>query len=358
MDGERKAGVVPHARTPVRRRLGVAVVGAGYWGPVLLRNFFAAAHWNLKAVCDLDPLRLAKSASVYPGVYQTPAIDGLLADPAIDAIAIATPPETHFALAYAALTAGKHVLVEKPLTTNSDDGRILCELAERLGLTLMVDHTFLFASAVEFLKQYIEDGNLGEIYYVDAVRVNLGLYQKSSSVILDLAPHDISILNYLLAATPLEIATTVAQCVDRDINDVAYLTFRYPGNVLAHAHLSWLSPVKIRRMNIAGRGKMIVWDDLGMDRIKIYDKGVDVTVDDEMKTKNLVTYRTGDMIAPALDNSEAMARVIDEFYRVIVDGAHCRSTGRDGLEVVRILEAAERSVAEGGRSVPVSGAIV
>jgi len=312
-----------------------------------------SANWDVRAVCDIDPTRLAKAARPYPGLRTTASFEEVLGNSDIAAVAIATPVETHHALVKAALEAGKHVLVEKPLTSTAKEGSALCDLADRLGLVLMVDHTFLFTSPVEYLKKYIADGELGAILYVDTVRVNLGLFQAVANVILDLAPHDISILNYLLGSVPIEVAANVSRCIDPQIADVAYLTIRYPNNILAHAHLSWLSPVKIRRMNIAARSKMVVWDDVETDRIRIYDKGVEVARDPEQRIKDFVRYRSGNMIAPALDNTEPLSKLVDEFFHVIVDGAACRSTGRDGLEVVRVLEAAELSMQYDGWFFPI-----
>jgi predicted dehydrogenase len=332
--------------------LGVAVIGAGYWGPNLLRNFCASGRWSVRALCDLDPARLDKAVAPYPGLWATTDLLEVLEDPRIDAIAIATPAETHFTIADAALRAGKHVLIEKPMTTSVPDAEALCRTAERLGRILMVDHTYLFCTPVEYLKAAQERGDFGDLLYLDAVRVNLGLFQQFANVVVDLAPHDVSIINYLLDAVPHEVSTAVSRCMNTDIVDVAYVSLRYPRNVMAHVHLSWLSPVKMRRMSIAGRNKMAVWDDLETDRVKVYDKGVVFPADAQAeRLRHLVNYRLGDMVAPALTQREALEKVVAEFHDAITERRTPRSSGRFGLDVVRVLDGIERSIAAEGRAV-------
>lgn len=334
--------------------VGIAVIGAGYWGPNLLRNFCASDRWSVRALCDLSPSRLVKAAAPYPGLHTTTDIVEVLEDPRIEAIAIATPVETHFTLADAALRAGKHVLVEKPMTASAAEAEALCDTAERMGRIIMVDHTYLFCTPVEYLKAAQDRGDFGQLLYIDAVRVNLGLFQQSANVVADLAPHDVSIVNYLLGSAPVEVATTVSRCMNPDMVDVAYVTMRYPNNVTAHAHLSWLSPVKVRRMSIAGRSKMAVWDDQETDRVKVYDKGVVMTDDAEAtRVRQLVSYRLGDMVAPFLPNHEALGKVVAEFHDAIVQAREPRSSGRFGLDVVRVLDAIERSMSADGRYVSV-----
>jgi len=334
--------------------VGIGLVGAGYWGPNLLRNFYASGRWNVRALCDLDAAKLRKVAAPYPGLATTTEYGRLLEDPLITAIAIATPAETHFALADAALRAGKDVLVEKPMTATAPEALALCQTAEKLERVLMVDHTYLFCAPVEYLKAVRDSGDLGDLLYIDAVRVNLGLFQHSANVIADLAPHDVSIVNYLLGAAPTHVSSVVSSCVDPEMIDVAYVTMHYPNNVLAHAHLSWLSPVKVRRMAIAGRNKMAVWDDMETDRIKVYDKGVVMPSDPEtLRVRQLIEYRLGDMLAPNLSRHEPLDKMVNEFHDAVVERRAPRSSGRFGLDVVRVLDAIEASIALHGQKAAV-----
>lgn len=340
------------AEVMARDRLGVSIVGAGYWGPNLLRNFFGSACWEVVSVVDRDQDRLDKVLRAFPTVQGLRDFSTILDDDRVDAVAIATPVETHFAIARAALLAGKHVMVEKPMTETSEQGIELSELAAERGLTVMVDHTFLYTGAVETLKQLVGDQEFGRILYIDSVRVNLGLFQSRANVVYDLAPHDVSIINYILDEYPISVSAHVANCIHHDMADVAFLTMRYPSGVLAHAHLSWLSPVKMRRLTIAGRSKMAVWDDVEpSEKIRVYDKGVEVNPNFETSAQRMVSYRTGDMHAPAIDGREALSKAVVAFYRSIVDHAPLRSSAVDGLAVVRVLEAAEHSIQSGGTTV-------
>jgi predicted dehydrogenase len=334
--------------------IGIGLVGAGYWGPNVLRNLYASGRWNIRALCDLDQARLLKASAPYPSLTTTTEYTRLLEDPLIKAIAIATPLETHYGLADAALRAGKDVLVEKPMTGNATEAAALCSLAEAEKRVLMVDHTYLVNPAVEYLKELHDCGDLGDVLYIDTVRVNLGLFQQHGDVIMDLAPHDISIVNFLLDATPTHAATIVSSCINPEMVDVAYISLYYPGNVLVHAHLSWLSPVKVRRMSIAGRNKMAVWDDLDTDRIRIYDKGIVLPPDPEVaRVRQMVGYRLGDMLAPNLSRREPLEGALDEFYQAVVYRQEPRSSARFGLDVVRVLDAITNSIAHHGRRVEV-----
>jgi len=335
--------------------VGVGLVGAGYWGPNLLRNFFASGRWNIRVLCDRDPARLLHASAPYPSLTTTTEFARLLDDPLITAIAIATPVETHFELAAAALRADKDVLVEKPMTMTATEAAELCEIAAARERIIMVDHTYLFCPPVEYLKKIYEDGELGELLYIDAVRVNLGLYQQAGDVIIDLAPHDVSIINYFLDSTPTHVSTVVSSCINPGTVDVSYVSLYYPNDIMAHVHLSWLSPVKVRRMLIAGRNRMAIWDDLETDRVKIYDKGVVVPPDPEVaRAQQMVSYRLGDMFAPNLSRREALDAVVEEFYNAVVYRREPRSTGRFGANVVRVLEAISNSIAHNGQRVAVS----
>jgi predicted dehydrogenase len=334
------------------RVLGVSVVGAGYWGPNLVRNFTASPRWNVVSVVDKDAARASMLARRFPGVAVESDVEQALRVGTVDAVAIATPVETHYAIAKAALNAGKHVLVEKPLTLTSAQGEELCALAEARGLTLMVDHTFLYTGAVELLRKIVQSEDFGEVLYVDSVRVNLGLFQSNVNVIYDLAPHDISIFGYILGEDPISVAVQAAACIHSDMHDVAFITLRYPSGVLAHVHVSWLSPVKQRLFTVAGRNRMALWDDVEpSEKVRIYDKGVDVRPNPESNARRMVSYRTGDMYAPALDSREALGKILDDFHDAILEGCVTRASGRDGLMVVRVLEATDRSLAEGGRAI-------
>jgi predicted dehydrogenase len=330
----------------------IAVVGLGYWGPNLVRNLASSSRWELAALVERDPARLGRVARSYPGVPRAAELEQVL--DAVDAVVIATPPETHAALARTAIEAGKHVLVEKPLTTDAGEGAALADLAEARGLTLAVDHTFLYTGSVEYLRAAIRNGSLGQIYGLDSVRVNLGLYQRFASVCVDLATHDISIFNYLLDETPSQVAAVSLQMVSESFSDVAYITLRYPSGVHGHIHVSWLSPVKVRRLAIAGSAKMAIWDDVEpSEKVRVYDKGVEFADDLESRTASFVSYRAGDMHAPALDTSEALGKVLDAFAAAAFDGTPMRSDARAGVAVVEVLAAIERSSAAGGSFVPV-----
>lgn len=330
--------------------LTMAVVGCGYWGPNLIRNIAEHPGATLRAICDHSPERMARLARRYPTARATTQYADLLADPALAAIAIATPVHTHYALARQALEAGKHVLVEKPMCMTVAECMDLIALADERRLTLMVDHTFVYHGAVRRMKRLIDDGDLGEILYFDSVRVNLGLFQSDINVVWDLAPHDLSIMDSLLGQTPHTLHAAGACHAGNGLEDVAYLTLHFERNLIAHFHVSWLSPVKIRQMLIGGTRRMIAYDDLQpMEKIRVYDKGVDLhpLQSDEERYQTLVKYRLGDMVSPALDLSEALGVEISHFIDCVQTASTPLTDGRAGLRVVQLLEAANRSLATG-----------
>ena len=288
-----------------------------------------------------------------PPLRDIEEIEAALGDPQVDAIALATPPRTHRELAMRAIDAGKHVLVEKPLAETFRDAEDLCERALRAGVCLMTDHTFLYTGSVEKLRALREGGDLGKVYYIDSVRVNLGLFQESN-VVWDLAPHDVSIINYVLDELPLSVALQLGACVHAKTPDVAFLTMWYPSGCLAHVHLSWLSPVKVRRTMISGSLKMAVWDDVEpTEKIYIYDKGVVLDPSSTSLQQQMVAYRLGDLHVPLIDNREALGKLAADFARAIRDGTPTRSDGRFGAGVVRVIEAALRSAELDGAKVAV-----
>jgi len=340
--------------------IGVAVVGAGYWGPNLVRNFQASQAFRLLWLCDLDLGRARRALGPYSTVQPTTDLATVLADPLVRAVAIATPAGTHLQVALAALRAGKHVLVEKPLAATHRDGLTLVEEAERRGLVLMCDHTYCYTPAVMRIRDLVRSGDLGEVQYVDSVRINLGLVQRDIDVVWDLAPHDLSILDFVLPEEirPEAVAAHGADPIGAGRSCVAYLTLRLPDGGMAHVHVNWLSPVKVRTTMIGGSKRTLVWDDLNSSqRISVYDRGVDVAYPDELGAEErrdlLVSYRSGDMIAPALVEREALGSMVEEFAGSITTGRTPLTDGRSGLRVLEILEAASRSLAEGGALIPV-----
>jgi predicted dehydrogenase len=337
----------------------VAVIGYGYWGPNLVRNFAEATGSRVVGVSDLRGERLDSVRDRYPAVNATTDFEELLADPTVDAVAIATPVSTHHALAMAALCAGKHVLVEKPLAMTSAEARELIETAARLDRVLMVDHTFVYTSAVQKIKELIDSGSLGELYYYDSVRINLGLFQQDVSVLWDLGVHDLAIMDYLLGAAPTKVsAVGAAHIPGRPVN-TAYLTCVFGNNLLAHFHVNWLAPVKIRRSLIGGARQMIVYDDLEpSEKVKVYDKGVTLAngTNDSNRANGggkgkydlLVGYRAGDVLAPHLGVGEALRVEVQHFVDCVRTGSRPVTDGESGLRVIRVLEAAEKSLANRG----------
>jgi predicted dehydrogenase len=330
--------------------INVGVIGCGYWGPNLIRNFVELPSANLLAVADMREDRLAHIKSRYPGIATTDDYWDFFAMP-LDAIVVATPPSTHFAIARTCLEHDRHVLAEKPLTLSSDEALALIELAEERGLTLMVGHTFEYNAAVRALKELIDSGELGEIQYVDAVRVSLGLYQQDLDVVWDLAPHDISILLYLLDSHPVLVSAQGADCIFKGKHDIAYLHLEFANRVLAHVRLSWLDPCKIRRITVVGSKKMVVYDDVeSLEKIRIYDKGVDALPYTDTYGDFQCSYRYGNVVIPSIRFIEPLRLECEHFINCIMEGARPLTCGWDGLKVVRVLEAAERSLHYGGLS--------
>jgi predicted dehydrogenase len=335
--------------------IGVAVVGAGYWGPNLVRNFQGSPAFRLRWLCDLDVDRAQRVLGGYSTVQVTADLDEVLADPDVHAVAIATPAGTHLSVALRALRAGKHVLVEKPLAATYDEGRALVEEAVRRGLTLMCDHTYCYTPAVLRIRELLHAGDLGELHFLDSVRINLGLVQRDIDVIWDLAPHDLSILDFVLPPTvrPVAVAAHGADGIGAGRACVAYLTLQLSNGAIAHIHVNWLSPVKVRTAIFGGSKRTLVWDDLNpSQRVSLYDRGVDVASPEELGEQErrdiLVSYRSGDMVAPALTEREALRTMVDEYARAISTGTPALTDGRAGLRVLEILQAASRSLADGG----------
>jgi predicted dehydrogenase len=335
--------------------IGVAVVGAGYWGPNLVRNFQASSAFRLRWLCDLDAGRARRVLGDYSTVQVSAELDEVLADPGVHAVAIATPAGTHLPVAMAALRAGKHVLVEKPLAATHEQGVELVEEADRRGLTLMCDHTYCYTPAVLRIRELLHSGELGELNFLDSVRINLGLVQRDIDVVWDLAPHDLSILDFVLppGVTPVAVAAHGADGIGAGRACVAYLTLQLSTGALAHIHVNWLSPVKVRTTIFGGSKRTLVWDDLNpSQRLSIYDRGVDVDSPDELGDEQrrdiLISYRSGDMVAPALNEREALRTMVDEYARAITTGTPALTDGRSGLRVLEILQTASRSLAEGG----------
>ncbi|MFJ3961474.1 Gfo/Idh/MocA family protein [Streptomyces sp. NPDC090036] len=331
--------------------LGVAVVGAGYWGPNLVRNFQSSEQFRLRWLCDLNVDRARQVLGAYSTVQATDDYEAVLADPDVDAVAVATPAGTHLDVALAALRAGKHVLVEKPLAATYEDGlRLVNEAGER-GLTLMCDHTYCYTPAVGRIREMVRSGELGDIHYVDSVRINLGLVQKDVDVLWDLAPHDLSVLDFILPdhVRPVAVAAHGADPIGAGQSCVAYLTLQLNTGAIAHVHVNWLSPTKVRTTMVGGSKRTLVWDDLNpTQRVAVFDRGVDLSTPQEIgadeRRDMLVSYRTGDMVAPAIGEKEALRSMVEEFAASIRTGRPPLTDGRAGLKVLDILEAASRSL--------------
>jgi predicted dehydrogenase len=341
--------------------LRVAVVGAGYWGPNLVRNFRGSPDWDLVAVCDLDQARAEWVIGDRTTVEVETSLDALLARADIDAVAVATPADTHAGIALAALEAGKHVLVEKPLASSRLDAQRMVDRAEELGLVLMCDHTYCYTPPVQYLRSLIHSGELGDILFVDSVRINLGLVQPDVDVFWDLAPHDLSILDFILpqGLSPLEVSAHGSDPIGAGQACLGYLTMPIGNRAIANIHVNWLSPTKIRHTVIGGSRKTVVWDDLNpQQRVSVYDRGVDLDLTSssanaaEKRAVN-VNYRLGDMHAPALPEREALGQMVAEFAAAITEGRAPLTDGRAGLRVLAVLEAASESQRRAGAMAPV-----
>lgn len=332
----------------------IGVIGCGYWGPNLLRNFAENEAAQLRWICDLDEDRLASMSRRYPMAQPANDYRRLVQDPELDAVAVVTPVATHYPIAKECLLAGKHVLIEKPLTATVSEAEELIELAEKNGLTLMVDHTFVYTGAVRKMKEIVGNGELGDLLYFDSVRINLGLFQRDINVLWDLAPHDLSIMDFLIEREPLMLSALGSCHIEQGIENIAYLVLMFPDEFIAHFHFNWLAPVKIRRTLIAGSSKMILYDDIEpTEKVRVYDKGVTANRvgDREAAYQTLVSYRTGDVWAPKLDSTEALRYVAAEFIEAIRLGRQPLTDGAAGLRVVRLLSAAQQSIKNGGMPV-------
>ncbi len=337
-------------------RVRVGVIGCGYWGPNLIRNFFSSPATELVAICDANPVRLESVGRTYSTVKRVGSVDELL-ETGIEAVAIATPVSSHHALASRCLEAGLHVLVEKPLAATTQDAQSLVDLAERKQRILMVDHTYLFNPAVRRIKELVEYGELGDLYYVDSIRINLGLFQHDVNVVWDLAPHDLSIVDYVLDYQARSISAWGCAHANPDIEDIAYVNVDYGDRMMANFHVNWLSPVKLRQMIFAGSRKSLIFNDLNTtEQIKVYDRGINVGTSEEARHKAQIDYRAGDVWSPHIAPQEALAGVVSHFAECIREGKIPLSSGHLGLRVVRLLEAATRSIrAQGGRVVLSNG---
>ena len=330
----------------------VGVIGYGYWGPNLVRNFAEAAGSQVTMVSDLSADRLSKATRRYPNIRATQDPHALIQDSAVDLVVVATPVSTHFDLAMEALRAGKHVLVEKPLAATSEQALRLMEEAERRRLLLTVDHTFVYTGAVRKIRELVTGNTIGEIYYYDSVRVNLGLFQHDVNVIWDLAVHDLSIMDYVLDARPVAVSATGVSHVPGQPENIAFLTLFFPENLIAHLHVNWISPVKVRRTMIGASQKMIVYDDVEVtEKVRVYDKGISVAPNLESLHQINVSYRTGDMWAPNVPVTEALQVEAEHVIECIEKGVQPITGASAGLRVVRILEAASRSMKQRGMPV-------
>jgi predicted dehydrogenase len=332
--------------------INIGVIGAGYWGPNIIRNLMANKRFKVSCCADLYQERLDYITALYPTIISSTDYQEIIKDPSINAVAICTPVFVHFEIAMAALQAGKHILIEKPMTSNSAEAEKLLELAGKKNLKILVDHTFLFTGAVRKIKEIVNSGELGNIYYFDSVRVNLGLFQHDINVVWDLAPHDISIMDHVINRKAVSITATGADHLGNGLEDVAYLTVFYPDNIIAHIHVNWLSPVKIRQTQISGTKKMIVWDDNSpSEKIKVYDKGIEVIQTTDQIYNTLIQYRTGDMYCPKIPQTEALAFEMDHFADCIENDTQPISDGYAGLRVVQILESSEKSIKNRGKEI-------
>jgi predicted dehydrogenase len=351
-------GSVPGRGRAETKSVGVAVVGAGYWGPNLVRNLSTHEACDLRWVCDISKERALRAVGRYSTIRATESLEMVLDDPAVEAVAVATPPATHTAVALRCLDAGKHVLIEKPLARSVAEGELLVARAAHSSLVLMLDHTYCYTPVVRKLRDLVLDGTLGEIHYVDSVRINLGIVQPDADVFWDLAPHDLSILDFVLGGSrvPTAVAAHGADPLSTGRSCIGYLTLPLTGNAIAHVHINWLSPTKIRTTVIGGSRRTAVWDDLHpAQRLSVYDRGVEriePNGDTALRQALTVSYRVGDMVAPALPESEALQGVVKEFISSIREGRQPLTDGAAGVRVLRILEAAGRSLQAHGAAVP------
>ena len=335
----------------------VGVIGCGYWGPNLVRNFARNPQSAVQAVCDMRYERAMRVGAEYRIPSVTDRADVVLNASDVDLIVIATPSRSHYPLVKKAILAGKHVLVMKPLATRLDEAEELCSLAETHGVLLAVDHTFVFTGAVRKMKELIASNEIGDIYYFDSVRINLGLIQADVNVVWDLAPHDVSIMDFLIGQDPVAVSATGASHGGSPTENIAYVTVRYEGSLIGHVHVNWLAPAKVRRTIVGGSKRMLIYDDMEpSEKVKIYDKGFSVASrpSPENEYQLLISYRAGDMHAPCLDTREGLAVEAENVINAIAGKEALIVDGWAGWRVVRILEAAQRSIEEGGAFIPVT----
>jgi predicted dehydrogenase len=341
-----------------RDAIGIGVIGYGYWGPNLVRNFAECAGAAVRAVCDTKPERLALVGRRYPGVAVTTSFAELCARPDVDAVVIATPVDLHFELAMTALRAGKHVLIEKPIASTSEQAARLIDEAAARKLTLMVDHTFVYTGAVRKMREMTQAGELGDIYYYDSVRINLGLFQHDVNVLWDLAVHDLAIMDDVLSERPIAVSATGLAHVPGKPQNIAYMTMFFDSSLIAHVHANWLSPVKVRRTLLGGSRRMVMFDDLETsEKVKVYDRGISLNPSPENVYQMLVGYRTGDMYAPQLAVAEALGVEAAHFVDCVARSRPPMTGGEAGLRVVRLLEAATESMAQQGRLVSLGSTV-
>jgi predicted dehydrogenase len=331
---------------PVR----VGAIGLGNWGPNIVRNLDALPEAEVVALCDLKPEALAAVARRYPRASMTDRYEEILADPSIEAVAIATPVGTHASIVGEALTAGKHVFIEKPLAASSSDALALIEMADECGLVLMPGHTFLYSPAVNAIRDLIQSGEIGDIFFVSMSRVNLGLHQSDVSVAWDLGPHDFSILRYWLGEMPTHVTALARGCVLPDIPDVAFIHLEFASGAIAHVEISWLAPSKLRRTTLVGSRKMLVYDDTSTEPVRVFNSGAELPNPTDFGQFQL-TYRTGDILSPRIDIAEPLLVELEDFCRAIRTGSEPRSHARLGLEVVKVIEAVDSSLDSRGERV-------
>ena len=340
--------------------MNIGIIGLGYWGPNLVRNFAQMVGVNIKYICDLNPKTLENVKNKYHLAAATLDYREILDDPTVDAVAIATPVSTHYKLAKDALEAGKHLLLEKPMASSAKECEELVQIAEQNGLVLQVDHTFIYTGAVRKLKELVASGEVGDVLYFDSVRVNLGLFQHDVNVVWDLAPHDLSIIDHVLDDEVIAVSGTGVSHYGNNLENIAYVMLYLKSGAIAHLHLNWLSPVKVRQILIGGTKKMIVFDDMAnSEKIKVYDKGVTIKkTSNEDIYKTLHQYRTGDMLAPKLDQLEALQYECEHFIHCIKEGETPMTDGHMGLRVVRLLEAIDVSIANEGSKVMIEDCVL
>lgn len=332
--------------------MNIGIVGLGYWGPNIVRNALAAKGIDRVVACDIDQAQLDKISAKHPEAETSNNLDQLLADPDIDAVAVVLPADLHHPIALKAIEAGKHVVVEKPFTSTVAQGEEILAAAEKAGVTTMVDHTFLYTGAVRTIKQLADQGALGEVYFYDSARTNLGLFQRDTNVIWDLAPHDFSIMNHVIGKKPTAVRAMGADHAGRGFADVAYVHVEFGDSTIAHFHVSWLSPIKERQTVIGGDRKMIVWDDTNNDeRVKLFDKGF--SLDNSNPQRPVYDYRQGDYEVQPVEQTEALQLMLEEFASAVAEKRTPLTSGADGVDVVRILEACEKSIAKNGERVAI-----